>query len=108
MKRARLPMRGMQSTAAALAIALAFESGGVSMAFSTGNVLGHTEDRRRALRTGHTDLPAGGTARDGDPVDLGTGLYVRTHVDLALRDTVPIIFSRTYRNQDDRSRPFGV
>lgn len=45
---------------------------------------------------------------DGDPVHLGTGLLLRTNIDLALVDTVPVVFSRTYRNRDERSRAFGV
>jgi len=44
----------------------------------------------------------------GDPIDLSTGLYVRTSVDLALIDVIPVVFSRTYRNRDFRSRPFGI
>jgi YD repeat-containing protein len=48
------------------------------------------------------------SAMDGDPVDLATGLYVRTTVDLVLVDTIPVVFARTYRNRDDRSRPFGI
>jgi YD repeat-containing protein len=47
-------------------------------------------------------------ARDGDPVDLGTGLYVRKSIDLVLMDREPLVFSRTYRNRDTRSRPFGI
>jgi YD repeat-containing protein len=47
-------------------------------------------------------------ATDGDPVDLWTGLYVRKTVDLALGDTLPIVFSRTYRTRDARPRAFGV
>src|SRR5688572_14128662 len=53
-------------------------------------------------------LPPGVPEVDGDPIHLGTGLYVRTSVDLALFDTVPVVFSRTYRNADRRSRPFGI
>ena len=53
-------------------------------------------------------LPPGVPEADGDPIHLGTGLYVRTSVDLALFDTVPVVFSRTYRNADRRSRPFGI
>ncbi|HEX7778345.1 MAG TPA: DUF6531 domain-containing protein [Vicinamibacterales bacterium] len=41
-------------------------------------------------------------------VDLATGLYVRRSVDLVLMDTLPIVFQRTYRNRDSRSRPLGV
>ena len=47
-------------------------------------------------------------AHDGDPIDLGTGLYVRKSIDLVLMDDVPLVFSRTYRNRDSRSRPFGI
>jgi len=47
-------------------------------------------------------------AVDGDPVDLGTGLYLRHSVDLVLIAPVPVIFSRTYRNRDAISRPFGI
>ena len=49
-----------------------------------------------------------GSAFDGDPVNLATGLYVRTTVDLALFDVIPVVFARTYRNRDSRSRPFGI
>jgi len=49
-----------------------------------------------------------GTAVAGDPINLSTGLYVRTSVDLALFDVIPVVFSRTYRNRDFRSRPFGI
>jgi YD repeat-containing protein len=61
--------------------------------------------------TGTFDAPSvapGYEATDGDPVDLWTGLYVRNTVDLALGDTLPIVFSRTYRTRDKRPRAFGV
>lgn len=54
-----------------------------------------------------SDAPSG-LAVDGDPVDLSTGLYVRRSIDLALPGEAPVIFSRTYRNRDPRSRPFGI
>ena len=44
----------------------------------------------------------------GDPIDLSSGLYSRTTVDLMVEDTIPIEISRTYRNADHRSRSFGV
>jgi len=44
----------------------------------------------------------------GDPVDLGTGLFVLTNTDLALGGLVPIALSRTYRQNDSRSRAFGI
>lgn len=43
-----------------------------------------------------------------DPVDLGTGLYVRSHDDVVQAGTPPIRFTRTYRTQDTRSRAFGI
>ena len=43
-----------------------------------------------------------------DPVDLGTGLYVRSHDDLVQAGTPPIRFTRTYRTRDTRSRAFGI
>jgi YD repeat-containing protein len=46
--------------------------------------------------------------KDADPVDLETGLYIRSNIDLDLKDSVPIQFTRVYRNADPRSRAFGV
>ncbi|GIH02808.1 hypothetical protein Rhe02_08750 [Rhizocola hellebori] len=43
----------------------------------------------------------------GDPVDLGTGLFVDTHTDLFLPDVMPISLSRTYRQADGSIRAFG-
>jgi RHS repeat-associated protein len=45
---------------------------------------------------------------DGDPVDLGTGLLVVEKTDLTLPDTIPINLTRTYRQNDTRSRAFGI
>lgn len=45
---------------------------------------------------------------DGDPVDLGTGLYYRTYRDLVIEDTIPIEFTRTQRNMDHKVRAFGL
>src|SRR5262249_16931773 len=36
-------------------------------------------------------------ARDGDPVDLATGLFVYEKVDLVVEDVIPIVFKRQYR-----------
>jgi YD repeat-containing protein len=47
-------------------------------------------------------------ATAGDPVDLYTGLYVRTKTDLVVQDTLPIEVQRTYRNADKLSRAFGI
>ncbi len=52
--------------------------------------------------------PSSGGPSAGDPIDLATGLYVRTTVDLKVDDTIPVELSRTYRNADHRSRAFGV
>jgi YD repeat-containing protein len=43
-----------------------------------------------------------------DPVDLGTGLYVRSHDDIVQTGIPPIRFTRTYRARDTRSRAFGI
>jgi YD repeat-containing protein len=45
---------------------------------------------------------------DGDPINLYSGLYVRTTVDLSIEDTIPLEVQRTYRNNDHFSRTFGV
>jgi YD repeat-containing protein len=53
-------------------------------------------------------VPQPASAKDADPVDLGTGLYVRNNLDLYLKDSIPIEFNRVYRNADPRSRAFGI
>lgn len=45
---------------------------------------------------------------DGDPVDLGTGLFVHSKTDLMIPDTLPLVLTRTYRPRDTVSRPFGI
>jgi YD repeat-containing protein len=50
----------------------------------------------------------GGNSAGGDPVDLGTGLFVLTKTDLALPDVLPIALTRTYRQNDSASRGFGI
>ena len=52
--------------------------------------------------------PPGGPKRSGDPVDPATGLFVLENTDLYLPDILPISLTRTYRQQDTRSRPFGI
>jgi hypothetical protein len=47
-------------------------------------------------------------ATDRDPVDLNTGLYVLEDDDLVVEDTLPIRFTRVYRNRDTRLRSFGI
>ena len=44
----------------------------------------------------------------GDPVDLGTGLFELDKTDLVEQDIAPITLSRTYRQLDNVSRPFGI
>lgn len=45
--------------------------------------------------------------RYGEPVDLGTGLFVYEKTDLALADIIPLVLTRTYRQSDATSRAFG-
>lgn len=45
---------------------------------------------------------------DGDPVDLGTGLFVQRKTDLAVADILSITLRRTYRPGDNASRAFGI
>jgi len=55
------------------------------------------------------DWPAPGDGqRGGDPVDLGTGLFVVEKTDVALPDILPISLTRTYRPGDATSRAFGI
>ncbi|MFL6138150.1 MAG: RHS repeat-associated core domain-containing protein, partial [Frankiaceae bacterium] len=46
--------------------------------------------------------------KDGDPVDLGTGLLQMSKSDLALPDVMPIGITRTYRQTDSAARTFGI
>ncbi|HEY6271049.1 MAG TPA: DUF6531 domain-containing protein [Terriglobales bacterium] len=56
--------------------------------------------------------PSGGTpcpcTSCGDPIDLGTGLFVHTETDLVLPDVIPLTLTRTYRQNDTVSRAFGI
>jgi YD repeat-containing protein len=51
--------------------------------------------------------PTGGAA-GGEPVDLGSGIFVYRKPDLVLQDVIPIQLTRTYRPYDSWSRPFGI
>jgi len=51
---------------------------------------------------------AGDNDKDGEPVDLSTGLFVLNKMDLALPDIMPITLTRTYRPGDNSSRAFGI
>ena len=44
----------------------------------------------------------------GDPVDLSTGLFILEKTDLFIPDTIPITVTRTYRQRDRDTRPFGI
>jgi hypothetical protein len=43
-----------------------------------------------------------------DPVDIPTGIYLRSYIDISIYDTVPIMLKRQYRNRDSVSRGFGI
>jgi RHS repeat-associated protein len=47
-------------------------------------------------------------ALGGDPVDLGSGLFILEDTDLYLADTLPLRLDRTYRPNDTRTRSFGI
>ncbi len=49
-----------------------------------------------------------GGPRDGDPVSLATGLYVRTSNDFIVIGTPPLHFARVYMSTDSRALPFGI
>ncbi len=55
-----------------------------------------------------TGRPPGGGPADGDPVDLGTGLFIMEKADLQLPDVIPVAVQRTYRQNDSATRPFGI
>lgn len=46
--------------------------------------------------------------KDGEPVDLGTGLFVYQKTDLTLPDLITLKLTRSYRQNDPISRAFGV
>ena len=52
--------------------------------------------------------PCNPASECGDPVDTATGLFVYTRTDFIIPDTLPINFTRTYRQQDSVARPFGI
>jgi RHS repeat-associated protein len=55
-----------------------------------------------------SDAPVPDAQEDGEPVDLGTGLFVHRKTDLYLPDVIPLVLTRTYRANDFSSRPFGI
>ena len=44
----------------------------------------------------------------GDPVDCSSGLFVYSHVDMVIPDTIPIVIRRSYQSSDTYPREFGV
>ena len=52
--------------------------------------------------------PCNCSEEGGDPVDLGTGLFVYRSVDLYEPDVIPIVLTRTYRQGDNAVRDFGI
>jgi RHS repeat-associated protein len=50
----------------------------------------------------------GNNSNGGEPVDLGTGLFVYQKTDLMLPDVIPIALTRVYRPGDTFSHAFGV
>jgi YD repeat-containing protein len=58
--------------------------------------------------TGNFPSPPGSGPPGGDPVDLASGLFIYDKADLVLRDVIPIALTRTYRQNDPVSRPFGI
>jgi RHS repeat-associated protein len=52
--------------------------------------------------------PAPGGPKDGEPVDVWTGLFLLERTDLFLPDVLPISLRRTYRPGDVTVRSFGI
>jgi RHS repeat-associated protein len=52
--------------------------------------------------------PRSGGPSDGDPVDLQTGLFVMSHSDLVAPDVTAAALTRTYRQNDNVMRSFGL
>lgn len=51
--------------------------------------------------------PGCGGCKDGDPVDLSTGLFLYEKTDFLLPDVIPISLTRTYRQSDTTVRSYG-
>ena len=58
--------------------------------------------------SGGPGAPPGDPGHDGDPVQLGTGVFVLDKTDLSLPDVLPIGITRTYRTLDPIVRSFGI
>jgi RHS repeat-associated protein len=57
-----------------------------------------------------TNSAAGSTngSSDGDPVDLGSGIFTRNMTDLTISDVIPISVTRTYVSSDSNYHDFGL
>jgi hypothetical protein len=58
--------------------------------------------------SGGPGAPMNDPGHDGDPVQLGTGVFVLDKTDLSLSDVLPIGIMRTYRTLDTIERSFGI
>jgi RHS repeat-associated protein len=54
------------------------------------------------------DGPRVGDRERGDPVDLQTGLFVYSKIDLSVSDIIPLTLTRIYRQNDFIPRAFGI
>jgi RHS repeat-associated protein len=75
---------------------------GVVLYEFTGAMVGSPNGAKKAACLGDS-CPAG-----SDPVSLATGQFIYNKIDLALSDTLPISFTRTYISDDSLSRAFGI
>jgi RHS repeat-associated protein len=64
------------------------------------NVTGWVDDLLKPLKDA--------TGKDGDPVDLGTGLFGMTQTDLTLNDALPLALTRAYNSGSGRTRAAGI
>ncbi|MEN3359623.1 MAG: hypothetical protein V7637_3605, partial [Mycobacteriales bacterium] len=48
------------------------------------------------------------TGKDGDPVDLGTGLFGMSQTDLTVNDVLPLALTRAYNSGSGRTRAIGI
>jgi YD repeat-containing protein len=46
--------------------------------------------------------------KDGDPVNLTTGIFTYEMTDLVVSDVLPLVLTRTYNSQDPYNRAFGT
>nr|WP_281292436.1 RHS repeat-associated core domain-containing protein [Terriglobus albidus] len=69
----------------------------------TGAMVGNTSTPPKTGPNGANDQ-----GKDGEPIDLQTGLFVYSKTDLALPDVIPATLTRTYRQMDSNSYAFGI